>query len=112
MKAPNLCSIPDLSGLEINDREVLIPMGDAPLKTLRLSHNLTQAELADTCRIHKTMISKWERSKFPPALEQQIKLAFAFNMTLEDLQAYCCWPVTVIPGKTAVANATACSNVA
>lgn len=75
-------------------------MNTTSLKKFRISQNITQVALAERCRCDQAIISKIERQVTPPTLEMQFKLAYAFNMGLNELQRACDWPVTVIPQST------------
>ena len=73
-----------------------------PIRQLRINKDLTQGELSELCSVHQTVISKLENQINPPSLSLQFKLAFAFGMSLDELQTACDWPVTVIPQRASV----------
>jgi len=55
------------------------------IKKLRQERNWTQAELADKLGIHQKQISAYERSVNLPSTDILIKLAEAFDVTLDYL---------------------------
>ena len=52
------------------------------LLNLRLTANLTQAQLAQRIKVNQTTISKYEKFKAKPPLEKMQKLADALNVDL------------------------------
>jgi len=68
-----------------------------PIRQLRINKDITQGQLSELCSVHQTVISKLENQINPPSLSLQFKLAFAFDMSLDELQRACDWPVTAIP---------------
>lgn len=55
------------------------------LKELRISAQLTQAQLADTFHVSKTTICQWETSKQEPGLEDLAAIANFFNVSADYL---------------------------
>jgi transcriptional regulator with XRE-family HTH domain len=55
------------------------------IKKLRQEKNLTQVELAERVGIHQKQISSYERGVNTPSTDVLIKLAEAFNVTLDYL---------------------------
>lgn len=54
------------------------------IKNLRLSHSLTQEELADRCELSKSFISLLERDLTSPSIATLSDILVVFNTTLED----------------------------
>ena len=55
------------------------------IKSLRLSYNLSQVELASALGVSKQCISNWENDYIPPSVEMLIKIAKYFNVTTDYL---------------------------
>ena len=55
------------------------------LKNLRISHNLTQRELAQKLRLHQSNVSDWESGVSRPEYENLITLADIFDVSLDEL---------------------------
>ena len=55
------------------------------LKTLRLSKNLSQPQLALELGVSKGMISFWENEKYEPTATNIIVVAKYFNISIDDL---------------------------
>lgn len=55
------------------------------LKYLRLSHNLTQQQLADKIDTSRTYISDIEAGRDTPSLKLLAKMAQAYNVTMADI---------------------------
>lgn len=55
------------------------------LKTIRLAKNLSQDALAEQLFISRQSISKWENGDATPDLENLIKLAEIFDISLDEL---------------------------
>ena len=55
------------------------------IKSLRLSKNKTQAELAEYLKVSKSIISMYERGERVPGYEMQEALADYFNVDLDYL---------------------------
>lgn len=51
----------------------------------RLEHNLTQRELAEIIGSYATIICKYEKDKITPKIKTVVKMADAFNMTVDEL---------------------------
>ena len=58
--------------------------GDS-LKTVRVSTNISQAELADMVEMHSTHISRYERDLTQPTLEVIKKIAIALDVSTDVL---------------------------
>lgn len=54
------------------------------IKTMRLTHSLTQEELADRCELSKSFISLLERDLTSPSIATLTDILDVFNITLED----------------------------
>lgn len=55
------------------------------LKSLRLSHNLKQQDLALKLLVHQSNISDWENGISRPEYENLIILADLFDVSLDEL---------------------------
>jgi len=55
------------------------------IKSLRLSYNLSQVELASALGVSKQCISNWENDYIQPSVEMLIKIAKYFNVTTDYL---------------------------
>lgn len=55
------------------------------LKKLRVSHSLTQAQLAERIFVTRQTISNWENDKGQPELENLILLSELFHVSLDEL---------------------------
>lgn len=55
------------------------------LKTLRLSHNLNQVQLAQKLNVSKQTISNWENNNIQPSIDMLIKIADTFSVTTDYL---------------------------
>ena len=55
------------------------------LKSLRLSHNLKQQDLALKLLVHQSNISDWENGISRPEYENLILLADLFDVSLDEL---------------------------
>ena len=55
------------------------------IKKLRESLKLTQQDLADTLKIDRATISKWESGEFMPRAEKLPALAKALECTIDEL---------------------------
>ena len=53
------------------------------IKSLRLSYNLSQVELASALGVSKQCISNWENDYIQPSVEMLIKIAKYFNVTTD-----------------------------
>lgn len=55
------------------------------IRSLRLSYNLSQVELASALGVSKQCISNWENDYIQPSVEMLIKIAKYFNVTTDYL---------------------------
>ena len=55
------------------------------IRDLRREHGLTQTELADSLRVSFQAVSNWERGVAPPELENIIRIAEIFGVTVDSL---------------------------
>lgn len=55
------------------------------IKELRLSKNLTQADLAELCSVHQTAVSQWEKGRTAPDTESLKKLSEIFGVSVDKL---------------------------
>lgn len=55
------------------------------IKTLRLSRNMTQSELAEKLNVTKSTVSSYENDSRQPSYEVLIKIASLFNITIDSL---------------------------
>ncbi len=62
---------------------ILIRYGQA-VRKLRLKRGISQEELADRCRLHRTYISDIELGKRNLSLENIERIAISLNMTLSE----------------------------
>lgn len=58
--------------------------GDS-IKKLRLSHNLSQVQLASELNVSKQTISNWENNNILPSIEMLIKISEFFSVTTDSL---------------------------
>lgn len=58
--------------------------GDS-IKTLRLSRNLNQVQLADALNVSKQTVSNWENNNILPSIEMLIKIADYFSVSTDYL---------------------------
>ena len=59
-------------------------LGDI-IKTLRLSHNLNQVQLAKSLSVSKQTVSNWENNNILPSIDMLIKLSDFFSVTTDYL---------------------------
>ena len=59
-------------------------LGDI-IKTLRLSHNLNQVQLANALSVSKQTISNWENNNILPSIDMLMKLSDFFSVTTDYL---------------------------
>ena len=52
---------------------------------LRSKYNISQGELSKMVGVTRQMISSWENGKSVPDINQSVKLAKAFKITLDEL---------------------------
>lgn len=55
------------------------------LKELRIRHSLTQKELGEDLQVSKDQIRFWESGRSQPNLEQLIRIAEHFDISLDEL---------------------------
>lgn len=55
------------------------------VKTLRLSHNLSQVQLADSLSVSKQTVSNWENNNILPSIEMLIKISKFFSVSTDFL---------------------------
>lgn len=55
------------------------------IKQLRVSHNMTQDELAKKCFVTRTAVSKWENDNGLPNLESLILISECFDISIDKL---------------------------
>lgn len=55
------------------------------IKTVRLSKNLTQEELANKLNVSRTTVTMWENNKSSPNIEIIKKIANVLGCTIDDL---------------------------
>lgn len=55
------------------------------IKTLRLSRNLNQVQLADALNVSKQTVSNWENNNILPSIEMLIKIADYFSVSTDYL---------------------------
>ncbi len=58
------------------------------IKSLRISHNLTQEDLAEKLYVDNNKISKWERGLSVPKYDEILSLCQLFNITPNELFDY------------------------
>lgn len=62
----------------------MVLLGDK-IKTLRVSRNMTQSELAKKLSVTKSTISSYENDSRLPSYEVLIKISVLFNVTIDSL---------------------------
>lgn len=55
------------------------------VKTLRLSHNLNQVQLATSLSVSKQTVSNWENNNILPSIEMLIKISEFFSVSTDFL---------------------------
>lgn len=55
------------------------------IKTLRVSRNMTQSELAKRLNVTKSTVSSYENDSRQPSYEVLIKISSLFNVTIDSL---------------------------
>lgn len=55
------------------------------LKTLRLSHNISQVQLASKLNVSKQTISNWENNNILPSIEMLVKISSFFSVSTDFL---------------------------
>lgn len=59
-------------------------LGDI-IKTLRLSHNLSQVQLAKSLSVSKQTVSNWENNNILPSIDMLVKLSDFFSVPTDYL---------------------------
>lgn len=55
------------------------------IQSLRVTHNLTQDELADKLYVTRQALSKWENGQSIPTIDNILLLSRLFNVTFEEI---------------------------
>lgn len=55
------------------------------MKSLRISHNLSQVQLAGELNVSKQTISNWENNNILPSIEMLVKIAHFFSVSTDYL---------------------------
>lgn len=55
------------------------------VKNLRLSHNLSQVQLAGSLNVSKQTVSNWENNNILPSIDMLIKIAQFFSVSTDFL---------------------------
>lgn len=55
------------------------------IKSLRLSHNLSQVQLAEELSVSKQTVSNWENNNILPSIEMLIKISQFFSVSTDFL---------------------------
>ena len=55
------------------------------VKSLRLSHNLSQVQLANALNVPKQTVSNWENNNILPSIEMLIKISRYFSVSADFL---------------------------
>lgn len=55
------------------------------IKSLRLSHNLNQVQLAEQLKVSKQTVSNWENNNILPSIEMLVKIASFFSVSTDYL---------------------------
>ncbi len=55
------------------------------IKELRLSHNLSQVELAQKLSVTKQTVSNWENNNIQPSIDMLVKIADCFSVSTDYL---------------------------
>lgn len=55
------------------------------IKSLRLSYNITQVELAKRLGVSKQCVSNWENDNIQPSIDMLVKIARFFNVSCDYL---------------------------
>lgn len=80
--AEDLCAAISIFTREV--RYLEIPLG-RNIRRLRVSHQMTQRELAFHLRVSVQAVSKWERGTSFPDLTLLVPIAELFSVTLDEL---------------------------
>ena len=60
------------------------------IKSLRLSYNITQVELAKRLGVSKQCVSNWENDNVQPSIEMLVKIARFFKVSCDYLLEFDC----------------------
>ena len=60
-------------------------MLNTKIKELRLSHNLSQVELAEQLSVTKQTVSNWENNNIQPSIDMLVKIADYFSVSTDYL---------------------------
>ena len=55
------------------------------VKSLRLSHNLSQVQLANALNVSKQTVSNWENNNILPSIEMLVKISQFFSVSTDYL---------------------------
>jgi len=55
------------------------------IKSLRLSHNLSQVQLASELSVSKQTVSNWENNNILPSIEMLVKISHFFSVSTDFL---------------------------
>lgn len=55
------------------------------IKSLRLSHNMNQVQLAEELSVSKQTVSNWENNNILPSIEMLIKISHFFSVSTDYL---------------------------
>lgn len=55
------------------------------IKELRLSHSMTQVELAQELNVSKQCVSNWENNNIQPSVDMLVKIALFFSVSTDYL---------------------------
>ena len=55
------------------------------IKSLRVSHNISQVQLASEIHVSKQTISNWENNNILPSIEMLVKIAAFFSVSTDYL---------------------------
>ena len=55
------------------------------IKSLRVSHNISQVQLASELHVSKQTISNWENNNILPSIEMLVKIAAFFSVSTDYL---------------------------
>ena len=55
------------------------------IKSLRVSHNISQVQLASELHVSKQTISNWENNNILPSIEMLVKIAAFFSVSADYL---------------------------
>ncbi len=55
------------------------------LKSLRIEHNLSQADIAEYLKVSRQSISQWETGKTYPDIDNIVLLSKLYNISVDEL---------------------------